>query len=98
MKHVDAKIVNAKQPLFDSIDPDRVFYSYFVDTYNSEKNVTPYEEDIQDKIKVEVNEFYIKALDNYIRAGVVIPGKDSIPGLAQVKRRKWEDICNPFGK
>ena len=42
MEHVEAKIGNAKQPLFDGTEPDRVYYSDFGDTKYSEDNLLPY--------------------------------------------------------
>ena len=47
MEPVEAKIVNATQPLFDGMDPDRVYYSDFGDTKDSDDNVLPYGEEIQ---------------------------------------------------
>ena len=40
MKRVEAKIVNAKKPLFDGTDPYRVYYSAFGDTNDAEKHIT----------------------------------------------------------
>ena len=75
MERVEAKIVNAKKPMFDGTDIDRVYYSAFGDTKYSDKNVLPYGEEIQDHKQVEVKKAYIEALDKYIRAKVVVPGK-----------------------
>ena len=55
-----------------------------------------YEEDIQYQKEIEVNEACIEALDNYIGEKVVVPGKYSIPVLAQVKLRKRDDLGNPI--
>ena len=62
------------------------------------KNVLPYGEEIQDHKQVEVKKAYIEALDKYIRAKVVVPGKYSIPALSRVKRRKWDASGNPVGE
>ena len=37
MEQVEAKIGNAKQPLFDDTEPDRVYYSAFGDTGGADK-------------------------------------------------------------
>ena len=58
----------------------------------------PYGEDIQYQKEVEVNEAYIEALDKYIGSKVVVPGKYTIPVLAQIKLRKWHALGNPNGK
>ena len=47
MERVEAKIGNAKQPLFDGMEPDRVYYSAFGDTDNTDENVLPYGEESQ---------------------------------------------------
>ena len=84
--------------MFDGTDPDKVYYSAFVDTFNADNKVLHYGEDIQDQKEVEVNKAYIEALDNYIRAKWVVPGKDSIKVLSWVKHRKWDASGNPIGK
>ena len=61
---VEDKIGDSKQPLFDGMDPEIVYYSAFGDAGNSENNVLPYGEEIQDQKEVEVNKAYIEALDN----------------------------------
>ena len=47
MERVEDKIGNAKQALFDGTYPERIYYSDFGDTKNSEENLLPYGEDIQ---------------------------------------------------
>ena len=58
----------------------------------------PYGEDIQYQNEVKVNEAYIEELYNYIGSKLVVPGKYSIPVLAQVKRRKRDALGNPIGE
>ena len=65
------------------MDPDRVYYSAFGETQNAYDNVLPYGEDIQYQKEVEVYEYCIEALDNYIGFKVVVPGKYFIPVLAR---------------
>ena len=97
MERVEAKIGNAKQPLFDGSDPDRVYYSAFGDTNNSDVNILTYGEEIQYQKEVEVNKAYIGALDYYIGARVVFPGKYYIPVLDRVKRMKRDASGKPIG-
>ena len=49
MERVEAKIVNATQPLFDGTDPYRVYYSTFGDTKDADQNKLFYGEYIQDQ-------------------------------------------------
>ena len=84
---MESKIVNAKQPLFDGTDPDRVYNSDYGDINYDDGNVLPYGEEIQYKKEVEVNEAYIEALEKYIGAKVVVLGKYPLPVIARVKRR-----------
>ena len=46
MEHVEAKIGNTKQPLFDGTEPYRVYYSAFRDTGDTGNNLLPYGEEI----------------------------------------------------
>ena len=94
MENVEAKIGNAKQPLFDCTEPYKAYYSDFGDTDDDEKNVLPYGEDIQYQKEVQVNGAYIESLDKYIGDKVFFPGTDSIPVLVRVKRKKRDDPVN----
>ena len=58
----------------------------------------PYGEEIQYHKDVEVNKAYIEALDNYIGAKVVVPGKYYIPFLSQARHRRQDTLGNPIGE
>ena len=45
---MEAKIGNAKQPMFDGTYPDIVYYNDFWDTSDYDNNMLPYGEGIQD--------------------------------------------------
>ena len=96
MYRVEDQFRNSKKPLFDGTDPYRVYYSAFGDTYDADKNLLPYGEEIQDHKYVEVNEYFIEALDHYTGSKVVVPGKYYIPVLSWVKLRKRDSLCNPI--
>ena len=98
MERVETKFGNNKQPLFDGTDPDRVYYSYFGDTDNADKNLLPYGEYIQYQKEVEVNEDYIEALDKYIGSKVVVLGKYYIPVIYRLRSKKHDVLVKPIGK
>ena len=98
MECVQAKIGNSKQPLFDGTEPYILYYSAFGDTDDADDNLLPYGGNIQDQKEVEVNKAYIKELDKYIGAKIVVPCKYSIPVLDQMKRRKRDELGNPIGE
>ena len=60
------KIVNVKQPLFDGVGPNRLYYSDFGDTNNADNKLLYYGEYIQYQKEVEFNDAYIESLDNYM--------------------------------
>ena len=98
MERVEAKIGNAKQPLFDGTDSDRVYYSDFRCTYDADDRILIYGEEIQDQKEVKVNKAYIEAIDNYIGAKIVVPGKYYIPILAGAKHRKGMPQETPLAR
>ena len=98
MEPVEDKTGNAKQHMFYGVDPDRLYYSGFGDTKNTDKNLLPYKKDIQDQKYVEVNEVYIEALYTYMGAKVFVTGKYFIPVLYQIKLRKRDALGNPIGE
>ena len=46
----------------------------------------------------EIDESYLDSLDEYIGANVVIPGRDALPVLAKVKKRKRDADGIPIGQ
>ena len=46
----------------------------------------------------EVDDAYLDALDEYIGAEIVVPGKDALPVLGKVKKRKRDFQGNPIGE
>ena len=98
MDHMEAKIGNSKQPLFDGTDTDRVNYSAFGETVNADENMLPFGEYIQDHKQAEVNKACIEVLDNYSGSKLFALGKYSIPVLAQLKLREWDDSGNIIGE
>ena len=93
---MEDQFINSKKPLFDGTDPYRVYYIAFGDTNDADKNLLPYEEEIQDQKEVKVNEYFIEALDHYTGSKVVVPGKYYIPVLSWVKLRKRNSLGNPI--
>ena len=49
MERVEGKIGNYKQPLFDGMEPDTLYYNDFGDTGDAEDSVLPYGGYIQDQ-------------------------------------------------
>ena len=88
MTSLESKIGNHKEGIFDHDNPDVIYYNAFGDDLASDENALPYGDEILDTKIETIDEPYMEALDTYIGAQVVIPGKDSIPVLAKVIKRK----------
>ena len=90
---LETKIGNHKEPIFNLQQPNNIYANSFdqpLDTYDDG-------DEIIDAKTVEIDSTYLDYLDQYINAKVVIPGRDGIPVLAQVKRRKRDADGNPVG-
>ena len=48
----------------------------------------PYGNEIIDLDTTEINEPYMEQVDNFLGTKVVMPGRDSVPVLAEIKNRK----------
>ena len=97
MKSVESKIGNEKVPIYDASKPDKIYFSAFGEHDDDDDNLLPYGEEIVDQKESEINETYIEALDTYIGAKVVVPGKDSIPVIANIRNRKRDSVGNVIG-
>ena len=98
MQSIEERIGNHRQPIYKAMQPDSIYFDTFDDDLDSDLNVLPYGDELVDAKTDEVNDAYLEALDNYIGAEVVIPGKDSLPVLAKVKKRKRDPAGNPIGE
>ena len=49
IERVEPKTLNSNQHMFDCTDPDKVYCSTFGDSGNSDDNLLPYAEEIQDQ-------------------------------------------------
>lgn len=98
MESVLAKIGNYRQPEFDPMSPDQLYYSAFGDEKIDDELVLPYGNEIVDEKVAEVDEAYLESLDNYIGVEVVIPGRNAEPVLAKIKSRKRDSLGSPIGQ
>jgi hypothetical protein len=97
MDKVEEKIGNHKLPIYDGANPMSIYYSAFQDDIDLDDNVLPYGDELIDAKEIEANEAYLEALDTYIGAQVVVPGRDSQPILAKVRKRKRDSSGEPIG-
>ena len=84
-KELESHIGNYKQPKFDPIAPRSIYNEIFHDEMYDDQTLLPYGDEIIDAKVEDINDAYLDALDEYINAKVVIPGRDAIPVLATVK-------------
>ena len=88
MESIKSNIGNIKQPLYDGIQADNIYYSDFDDDPDINDMVLPYGQEINDQKIEEVSESYAEAMDEYIGIHVVVPIKYSIPVLEKVEGRE----------
>ena len=97
-KSLESKIGNHKEALFQITVPENLYYDAFGDDPSDDDNVLPYGDELVDAKTDEIDEAYLEALDEYIGAQVVIPGRDAQPVLAKVKKRKRDSLGLPTGQ
>ena len=98
METVESKIGNSRLPNYDSKEPCSIYFTTFGEDYDVDDNALPYGEEIQDIKMNEIDDAYIDSLDKYIRAEVVVPGKDSPSVLAKIRNRKRDTSGIPIGE
>ena len=98
MATIEEKIGNHRQAIFNPETPKGIYYDAFDDDHDADANVLPYGDELIDAKTEDVDEAYLEALDSYIGAEIVVPGSDSIPVLAKVKKRKRDSSGMPIGE
>lgn len=98
MDCIHAKIGNAKEPIYNYIYPQQIYYDAFNDPIEDDEIQLPYREEVHKAELENVDNRYLEALDNYINAEVILPEKDGSAVLTKVKGRKRDAAGNPVGK
>ena len=89
MRKLESKIGNNLIPTFDGTNPGSVYFTSFGTTVEEEMEDLPYGDDFTTMRMENIDDRYLADLDNLIGVQVSLPGKDGIPLLATVKKRKW---------
>ena len=76
---------------------DEVYYDAFFDTSEDDKITWPWETELEELPLSDENEVTLEELDQYINANVVLPGRDGLEVLAQVKGRKRDHNGKTIG-
>jgi hypothetical protein len=98
MDCVQERIGNSKEPIYNNIYPQHIYYDAFDDPVEDDSTQLPYGEETNEAKLEEVNERYMESLDGYINAEVILPDKNGIPVLTKVKNRKRDSAGNPVGQ
>jgi hypothetical protein len=97
MDCVQERIGNTKEPIYNNIYPQQIYYDAFDDPVEDDSSQLPYGVEAHEAKLEEVDKEYMEALDGYINAQVILPDKDGIPVLTKVKSRKRDSEGNPVG-
>ena len=95
---VEVKIGNSRQPMYNQDDPDAIYYSIMNEDRDANENVLPYGEELVDVKTKEVDQAYLESLDKYIGSEVVMTGRDGVPVLTKVVKRKRDANGDPIGE
>ena len=95
MECVQERISNTREPIYNNIYPQQIYYDAFNDPVEDNTSQLPYGEETHEAKLKEVNDRYMEALDRYINAEVIMPDKNGIPVLTKVKNHKRDSAGNP---
>ena len=96
-RKLESRIGNNLIPTFDGTDPGNIYFTSFGTTVEEEMEDLPYGDDFTTLRMENVDDRYLADLDNLIGVQVSLPGKDGIPLLATVKKRKLGYKGHPIG-
>ena len=98
MESINEKIGNHRQPAYNERNPGNIYNIALDIGVNDDGYNLPYEEELVDMETGEIDEVYNESLDEYIRAEVIIPGKDGVAVLQKVRKCKRDHNNDPIGK
>ena len=98
MDCVQERIGNTREPIYNNIYPQQIYYNAFNDPVEDNASELPYGEETHEAKLEDVNDRYMEALDGYINAEVIMPDKNGFPVLTKVKNRKRDLAGNPVGE
>ena len=96
-RKLESKIGNNLIPTFDGTNPGNVYFISFGTTVEEEMEDLPYGDDFTTLRMGNIDDRYLADLDNLIGTQVSLPGKDRIPLLATVKKRRLDYKGYPIG-
>ena len=91
IKSVEAKIINARQPIYDNNELKDISLTFFGSDYTVDDPPLPYGYKIFDSKTDEFNEAYFEALDNYIVIDVVVTRNNVISVLENIIKCKRDN-------
>ena len=84
---VGGRIGNHRQPIYDPVDPDRIYFSAFGEQPDEDDRLIPFGEEIMDHKTMDIDDSYIEELYVNIGAKLVLPIQDPVPVLATIAKR-----------
>ena len=96
-KNLENKIGNSTIPVFEASKPENIYYLPFGSTIEDDSMDLPYGDDFMDLDVKKIDTRYHNELDNLIGAQVSLPGRDGLPLLVFVKKRKLNFKGEPVG-
>ena len=94
MTSLESLIGNYREGVFHPTSLPIISYDDFKESSKTDENVLHYGDELVDAKYATVDAVYTYAIDNYIVVEILLSGKDAIPVLDQVKKRK-RDANNP---
>ena len=94
MQSLESIIGNFSKPLYNATKPNSIYYRLFDDDIEDDDVNLPYVDELIYVKFEEISDAYLEALDEYIRAEIVIPGRDALPVLGKFKKRKRDAYGN----
>ena len=79
------------------LSEDNIYYDAFFDTTEDDKITWPWEKELEELPLQDEDDTTLEALDQYIGANLVLPGRDGLEVLTQVKGRKRDHNGKAIG-
>ena len=83
MQYIESRIGHSQKPLCNATKTNAIFYSSFYDGIEDDDMELPYGDELIDVKVEEIFDTYLDTLDDYIGAGILIPGRYSLTVLGK---------------
>jgi len=96
---VEEKLGTAREAVYDSSNPSKIYYDAFFDDPADDDNELPYGDEVHEAVTAETDAAYLEEMDEMIGLSIQVEDQhNAVPILAEIKKRKRNSQGDVIGE